>query len=141
MREFRRWKGRPDSRMSPYGYSTSSLHQWGGRYHCLSFVEEVPESGDVEGPARVPDLLSGPDGLRSKGHEGESFSVPLGSAQSLGDESTQNKHSHFRSCRKLLGTFIFTSFFWPICHCIPCHSRRGTVSHNHPDQPGMSRSS
>lgn len=33
-----------------------------GRYHGPGFVEEIPESGDVEGSTRVPDLLSGPVG-------------------------------------------------------------------------------
>ena len=64
-----------------------------GRYCCPSFVEGVPESGDVEGPARVPDLLSGPVGLRSKGHECKSSSVPPCSDQVLGT-SPRNITTH-----------------------------------------------
>lgn len=82
--------------MSPFGYYTSSVHQW-GEISLSNFVEEVSELGDVEGPARVPDLLSGPVGLKSKGHEYKSFSVPPCSDQSLGDKPTQHNHSHFRA--------------------------------------------
>ena len=60
-----------------------------GGYRCPGFVEGVPESGDVEGPARVPDLKRGPAGLRSKDHECKSFSLPPCSDQSLGDKSKQ----------------------------------------------------
>lgn len=31
------------------------LPRW-GRYCCPGFIEEVPEAGDVKGPAKVPDL-------------------------------------------------------------------------------------
>lgn len=33
-----------------------TLVPWWGRYYCPGFIEEVPEAGDVKGPAKVPDL-------------------------------------------------------------------------------------